>query len=399
MRVLIISHMFPSSFNPVAGTFVLEQAQALSHLGVDVTVVSPVPWAPKLLNFQPKWARYAQIPERSEVNGISVFYPRVLSLPRSLGYSFYGEIHDRMMRSLLERLHRELPFDLVHAHVALPDGSAARHFAKRHQVPLVVTIHGQDFYYTIHQKPAWRKAVMDVLEAADRVVVVSSKLKGIAESEQLMNDVTKTEIIHNGANLQAVYRGDNPLREDYTGKLILLTVGYLIARKGHDYVLQAMAHLIDRFPNLHYLIIGDGEERPHLEERVRTLGLTDHVEFLGLRPHQEVLQYMDLCDIFVLPSWDEAFGVVYVEAMSQGCLVIGCVGEGIEDFVETGKTGFLVPSKDVDGLARVLDKVCSDPVLRTTVGSNAKTLVENQYSWERCAERLITLYASLLSPT
>lgn len=397
MRVLIVSHMFPSSFNPVAGTFVHEQAQALQQLGVDVTVISPVPWAPGPLKAHPKWARYAQIPEQTMVDGIPVYYPRVLSLPRSIGYAYYGEIHDRMMHALLERLHLEKPFDLVHAHVALPDGAAAQHFAKRHHLPFVVTIHGQDFYYTIHQKQAWRQKVMDVLEAADRVVVVSSKLKGIAESEHLLKDLPKVHIIHNGANLKDVYTGDNPLRERYAGKLILLTAGYLIQRKGHEFVLRAMARLIDRFPNLQYLIVGDGEEHAHLEELAGTLGLTNHVEFLGLRPHHEVLQYMDLCDVFVLPSWDEAFGVVYVEAMSQGRPVIGCLGEGIEDFVENGKTGFLVPSKAVDGLAQVLETLCAQPELRKTVGTNAKILVEEQYSWERCAERLLTLYTPLLS--
>ena len=398
MRILIISHMFPSPYNPVGGTFILEQAQALKQLGVDVTVVSPVPWAPGPIKFHPKWARYAQIPEQSEINGIPVFYPRVLSLPRSLGYAYYGEIHDRMLHSLLERLHRENPFDLVHAHVALPDGAAARHFTKRRRLPLVVTIHGQDFYYSIHHRPGWRKKVMDVLEAADRVVVVSTKLQGIAESEHLVKDLAKIQVIHNGANLKNVFTGENPLRKHYADKLILLTAGYLIKRKGHEVVLEVMARLRDRFPNLHYLIVGDGEERAHLEAKVLALGLTNQVEFLGLRPHQEVLQYMALCDVFVLPSWDEAFGVVYVEAMSQGRPVIGCLGEGIEDFVENGKTGFLVPSKDVTGLTRVLDELCTDPVKRKTVGLNAKALVEEQYSWERCAERLITLYASLLSP-
>ena len=105
---------------------------------------------------------------------------------------------------------------------------------------------------------------------------------------------------------------------------VILSVSYLITRKAIDFNLRAIAQLKYKYPNLKYLIIGDGPEKNHLKSLSKNLGINQMVEFLGQLSNKKVMEYMAETDIFSLPSWDEAFGVVYIEAMAQGKPVIGC---------------------------------------------------------------------------
>src|SRR5437016_4396893 len=90
MKVLVISHLFPSIYDPASGVFVLEQAKAARKLGVELIVVAPTPWAPRLLRFLPRVGKYSGIPARAELNKIKVEYLRVLAFPRNWLFFLYG---------------------------------------------------------------------------------------------------------------------------------------------------------------------------------------------------------------------------------------------------------------------------------------------------------------------
>jgi len=105
---------------------------------------------------------------------------------------------------------------------------------------------------------------------------------------------------------------------------------------------------------------------------------------------------MDACDVFSLPSWNEAFGVVYLEAMACGKPVIGCQGQGIEDVITDGKTGFLVKPKDVADLAAILLMLFEDPELRRKVGAQARRLVQADFTWEKNVEKTVVVYKQVL---
>ncbi len=106
---------------------------------------------------------------------------------------------------------------------------------------------------------------------------------------------------------------------------------------------------------------------------------------------------MAIADIFSLPSWNEAFGVVYVEVMAQGKAVIGCQGEGIEDFVENGKAGLLVKPRDIDSLAKAIDFLLSYPKKAEKIGKRARKMVLKNYTWEKNAEKMIEIYKKVLN--
>jgi teichuronic acid biosynthesis glycosyltransferase TuaC len=106
---------------------------------------------------------------------------------------------------------------------------------------------------------------------------------------------------------------------------------------------------------------------------------------------------MAACDIFTLPSWNEGFGIVYLEAMACGKPVIGCQGEGIEDFVEHGRTGLLAKPKDVDSLFEALEFLISRPHEAEAMGVQARKLVFENYTWAKNAEKIIKLYEEVIN--
>ena len=112
--------------------------------------------------------------------------------------------------------------------------------------------------------------------------------------------------------------------------------------------------------------------------------------------HDDVLKYMSEADIFSLPSWNEAFGVVYIEAMACGKPVIGCEGEGLEDFVRNFETGLLVKPKDVNSLAEAMDFLLSNPDKAKEIGKRGQKLVLDNYTWEKNAEKTIRVYQEVL---
>lgn len=395
MKVLVLSHMYPSTFNEVAGIFVHEQVKALVEKGVEVRVVSPVPWTPFPINhLSPKWKAYSQMPYYANWEGIEVYYSRYLEFPKALFFPSSGRRMYEGIKSTVEEFHREFPFDLIHAHVALPDGYAGMLLAQEYNEPLVVTIHGQDFNYTIFKAHHCRQVVQQVIKAASRVIVVSHKLKRVAE-EHLAN-VDRMTVINNGINPDRLSQGSSPLPENWQGKKVILSVSHLIPTKGLNLNLRALSQLVRKYPNLYYTVVGDGPIKKELERLVKDLGLEGYVEFTGPQPYSRTMKYMTICDIFSLPSWQEGFGVVYLEAMAHGKPVIGCRGEGIEDVIEHDKTGLLVKPRNMDSLVEALDFLLSHPDEARAMGERARKLVLENYTWEKNAEKTIKVYGEVL---
>nr|BAL55163.1 glycosyl transferase family 1 [uncultured Acetothermia bacterium]BAL60202.1 glycosyl transferase family 1 [Candidatus Acetothermum autotrophicum] len=296
------------------------------------------------------------------------------------------------IKNLMEEVYRNFPFDLIHAHEVLPDGHAGAILKRQFNCPLVLTLHGSsDIYKASQLSKLHKRKVAETLNEADVVIAVSSQLSKIVEKEY--SSRSKMLVINNGFSPNRIYRGYLPASSTMA---TLLTVGSLVERKGHRYLLLALAELVKNHSNIKLLIIGDGPKRVELERLIDKLSLQEHVDLLGFIPPERLAEFYAASDIFVLPSWQEAFGIVYLEAMANGKPVIGCQGEGIEDFVEHKKTGCLVKPKDVDSLVEALDYLLSHPKEAKAMGERARETAL-QYTWERNAERTIEVYKEVLS--
>ncbi len=392
MRVLVVSHLYPSPARPTYGVFVHDQARALASLGCDVRVISPTLYAPPLLSrFQPRWRVLREVPRSAVREGIPVYHPRYLNVPWGLlsacsGYSCYLGV-----RSLAARLLSDFQPDVIHAHTALPDGFAAMLLNRRARNPLVITVHGYDAYLHLRPGGERRKRVTQALLAADRVVCVSEALRELCRA--WVPEAASFQVVHNGFRVHEATTEVRPRsRGDQT---TLLTVGTLIPRKAHRHVLEAVAALRDQGRRLRYRIVGEGYVRSDLERMVARLGLGDVVTFVGPVPPEALSAEYQACDLFVMPSWDESFGVVYLEAMAHGKPIVACVGEGIADIVEDGETAVLVPTRDSQAVAAAISSLMHDPERARRIGEAGRRLA-TQFTWRRNAEQVLAIYRELI---
>lgn len=169
------------------------------------------------------------------------------------------------------------------------------------------------------------------------------------------------------------------------GKKVILTVGNLVERKGHDMVIKSLPKVLENVPDTVYLIVGDGKQRQSLTNLVKELDLGEHVVFTGRVTDNELLQYYNACDVFIMPSREidgdiEGFGIVYLEANACSKPVIGGKSGGIYDAVQDGVSGILVDPLDVNEISQALITLLTDDLLAKKLGKQGKKRVEEEFS-------------------
>jgi teichuronic acid biosynthesis glycosyltransferase TuaC len=393
LRVAVVAEYYPRPSDPALGIWAHRQALAVREHGVDVRVVAlhrPVPplgvvrKGPSALG---AWMRRSRsVPSASVLDGIPVRYARFVSPPRPLAYGTWGRWAAPAVRRALDGLQREWPFDLVHAHYAVPAGDAVvRWMDRRGRWPLAISVHGGDLSFEARDPDAWTNVINRTLWSADAVIANSEVTRhGIHD---IAGPVDRVETIHLGADLRA----PSQRRPDPT----LVTVGNLIPRKNQWVVIRALAALRERHPRLRYVVIGDGPERESLAQLAHRLGVADRVEFLGTVGHERAMEEMARCHVHVLASKKEPFGVAHIEAMGAGLVAIGGAGTGAQDIADAGEGIVLVPPGDDTALAREIDRLVADAGERERLAAAARATVAAHFTWERDGERTAALYREL----
>jgi phosphatidylinositol alpha-1,6-mannosyltransferase len=195
--------------------------------------------------------------------------------------------------------------------------------------------------------------------------------------------------------------GDLRRRLAPDGEVVMLTVGRLQARKGHDLAIAALDALRREIPKLRYVIVGDGEERQRLETMVADRALGERVTFAGKAEEADLPRYYAAADLFVHPNRlegndFEGFGIVFLEASSSGLAVIGGASGGVPEAVAADVSGLLVHGDDVPELAAAIRRLVADPELRRRMGRAGRERVLNYFTWERAARQIGDLQAGLV---
>ena len=181
-----------------------------------------------------------------------------------------------------------------------------------------------------------------------------------------------------------------PPREFPTGRVIL-TVGRWLASeryKGMDTLITALPRLLIRWPEVHLVLVGTGDDRAWLEDLAEKNGVNRHVHFLPGLSYSELAACYNACEIFALPSSGEGFGLVYLEAMACGKPVIGGSHGGAPEVIEDGVTGYLVPHGDPIHLATSIEALLSDPAHAKEMGARGKKKAENEFRFNAFAKSL-----------
>jgi phosphatidylinositol alpha-1,6-mannosyltransferase len=214
----------------------------------------------------------------------------------------------------------------------------------------------------------------------------------------------KTRLLHPGVDCSyfqpAPPDAEVRKRLGWNGRQVILTVGRLQRRKGQDVMIEVVARLRDRFPNLLYAIVGDGEEKARLTELVARHGVGSQVQFLGEVKDAELLRCYQQCDLFALPNRAvgrdvEGFGIVLLEAQACGRPVLAGASGGTAETLKPGETGVLVACDRPDEPAAALAELLADPEKLNRMGQAGRAWVEEKFNWPSLAAEAQRMFASL----
>jgi glycosyltransferase involved in cell wall biosynthesis len=387
LRVLVISFMYPNTVDPSAGVFIEEQVKYLSRR-CEVRVLSPTPWFPPV-KFLRRWYRYRLRPVREVREGTYILRPRFLSIPgdpfTTAGFSYFF-----CLLWVVPKLKRSFDFDLVHAHVSYPDGFAAVLIGKLLKKPVVVTEHTGNFSEVSRRTVCRRDMSVYALKNAGLVISVST-----SQREQLLREGLLEENvvkISNGVDMNLFCPADGA-RARPQEKTILF-VGHLIEEKGVGLLLEAFRNLLQgRRNDLRLLVAGDGVLRKYLLDKTKSMGIETKVRFLGAVSKAQVAELMKECDVLVLPSFRESFGIVLVEAMACGKPVVATRSGGPTEIVSED-TGVLVPYGDADVLSKAIGYVLDNP--HKFEAGKISRHVRQKYDILRVTEKILKSYGRVL---
>jgi glycosyltransferase involved in cell wall biosynthesis len=359
--VLVISHLFPTPAQPTLGCFVHEQVRALrDSAGVDARVLCCRPFVMNRANpwklrrlYRRYRARFDSLAWET-YQGVPVMY-----LPYLVAGFFRFWLHGATCRAAVLRalpfLRATFPFELIHAHTCYLDGSAAWDLGRRLGLPYVLTEHTGPFRSLMGN---WlvRWQALRALRHAARVWCVSSALSAEVRGYLPPDARAGVHTLHNGVDTD-LFRPAQRWSPDPAGPR-LLSVLALEENKAPLLLLKAFRRLRQAVPGATLRLIGEGPLEEQMRGFIQDHGLQDSVKLCGPRPRAEVARLMRAwCDLLVLPSHSETFGVVLIEALASGKPVVATRCGGPADIVTEAALGALCPPGDVEGLAGALQAV------------------------------------------
>ncbi len=305
-----------------------------------------------------------------------------------------GDSHEPFLFLRLAKLFKEQRIDILHAKgwPALFDGVLGARIAG---IPVVIySEHGKniDDFYEIKKRRVWTRRLLAPL--IDRIVTVSEELKrGLVEVTGLNGK--RIVCIHNGVEFPDIYVENEEKRKELgigQGDILVGTVGRLDPVKNFDIFIRSAKEILDEFPMVKFLLIGDGPIREDLRLLVSELGLSKNIILSGER--NDVAELLKVMDIFVLPSKSEGLSNTILEAMSAGLPVIATNVGGNPELVIDGTTGVLIQPDDVSVLAAAIIDLLRDDEKRKKMGDAGFVKAKKEFSIEKMVRSYEELYLS-----
>lgn len=254
--------------------------------------------------------------------------------------------------------------------------------ARLRRVPCVVITHGVDIWTPL--SPLRRKAIT----WAERVICVSHfSAKRAREANGIAEE--RIRVLHNC--LDPDYKKIKTERGKASHPS-LLTVSRILRSeeyKGHDLVIRALPTVLERFPNLIYNIVGDGDGRSQMETLAKQQKVSHAVRFHGVVPDETLANFYANTSLFVMPSRREGFGLVFLEAMAQGIPVIGGSEDATPEVIQDGESGLIVNPTSVEAVAAAISRLLSDDNLRQEMGVKGVQATEGKFGFSNFRVTLI----------
>lgn len=394
MNLFIIPSWYPSCSTPIAGVFTKEQAEALGDLIPELRVIvslwghaeselvfrSPLCWFERML-----WCRKQPCDQVRKNNTIEEVFNPKLHWTRRLpfgGAKQLVEVNRRNFKLATDRFGR---IDIIHAHVSYPAGYIASILSLEFGVPYVLTEHMSPFpFSSLTQGGLPIPEIAQAFSGAAASIAVSPSL-----AERIMSfGYPAPKVIPNMVD-DRLFR----LGRSRTGKTVFFTLCGISEQKGIDILLDAIALWNPPADRFEFRIGGDGPLSETYKARARILGLDDRVCWLGPISRDEAPKLFRDCDIYVMPSRHETFGVVYAEALASGKPVIATRCGGPE-YIVNNSNGVLVEIGDLAGLCQAMQSMAMN--LSAYDSRIIRQDFERRFSRTAVVQQLYELYEEVL---
>lgn len=306
------------------------------------------------------------------------------------GLRFYW----RVLRQVLSLIKNE-KIDVIHCGRCLPEGFIGYLVSKLKGIPYICYIHGEDVETAATSRElSW--IVKKALGGATTLIANSQNTANILLNTW-QTDPAKTFVVNPGVDSQQFVpvAANEEVKQSlgWTARKVILTVGRLQERKGHDMLIRALPAIITHHPDVLYAIIGDGKQKESLQALVAQLQLQKHVMFMTELSDEQMIQCYQQCDVFVLPNRTvgrdiEGFGMVLVEAQACAKPVIAGDSGGTAETMVIGETGFIVDCTQPQQLAIKLNELLSDSLTCQKMGQAGRLHVQQSLDWGVLCKKL-----------
>ncbi|MEM9013883.1 MAG: glycosyltransferase family 4 protein [Pseudomonadota bacterium] len=385
-KILVLTTLYPNAASTNHGVFVENRLRAYrDKYHCDVRCVAPVPWFPFENDSFGKYADYARAPKSENRYDIPIIHPRFLAIPQLAMYTSPLFLFRAFQNAYSEFLKAGWEPDLLDAHYLYPDGVAATKLALETGKPIVLTARGSDATL-LPNYAVPRRLIEKALTKANKVVCVANALR--PPLAEMGADEKKLLTLRNGVDLQQFSAGDREVARAELGVAgdVVISVGHLIKRKGHDLVIAALKE----FNGLTLLIVGDGPDDKALKKQVSACGLTDRVRFLGSVPHEQMAPIYQAADALVLASSREGWPNILLEALACGTPVIATDVGGSGEVINSPEAGLLVKERNSQSIASAIKSLLQNKPDRALTRAFAE-----RYAWDETADAMHRVFREL----
>ncbi len=387
LRILAISHMFPTLCSGQYGAFICREAQYLRPHEIECGFLVGRPWAPWPLHYVPRWRGYGPanpLAPPGELQAQAVPYFR----PPSFGFRrFEGNAMARALLPVARKWRREGPFDLVLGVSMLPDTEAAVVIARDLGLPVAGLAVGSDVMVYPDRMPALWRRLGETLNQVDLPVGVSrSVCRRLAETGKCKREPLCVYLSRDTKQFTPAQNKD--LVREQLGwmkeNIVAVYAGGLVETKGMSELATAAEPLLRQYERFQLVCVGDGPTRDRLLA-LRSRFPRDRVILPGRVAPEEVPRFLQAADFFVLPSYSEGMPQAVLEAMNCGLPVVAtCVG-GVLEAVLDGETGLLVEPRNTDQLRDAMERMITEEAFRFTAGPGGLARAREIFDSERNA--------------
>ena len=404
IKVLIVTCAYPYYSSKSEGTFVANWAEQLKAAGLNIRV-----YKRDHLTFGSYFKSFSRVYEfyrhprvyEYDWQGISV-YRQGIHLRLPLDYSkSASRLTYKKMKPVIERIHKQFPFDLVYLATWGDLSLAMSWIAKEMRIPYIASAIG-DHTNLYYNKPdsIYYKYHREIFLGSEFVICVSNdlnkKVKAMTEGK------ANTFTYYSGVDTRK-FHPSFEMRTDFRNRLgyvdddfVILFVGRLTKSKGVYELLEAFASLLHYNRSIKLLLVGSLIEQGNLKKRIHSLGIKRKVKLIGGVGHEEIPGYMNAADAFVLPSWMEGLPNVVMEACACERPVVASAVGGIPELIENKKTGFLVTPQSAADLAERLRFVIANPEVAADVAKRARQEMLQKFNYHENGRLLLNQMQKIL---